>query len=213
MVLETKVLTPAEVVLPRFVPGLPVQEQVWPEQGEWTYEDYKRLPEDGRRYEIVEGVLHVTAAPNFDHQYTVMQLVTCLDRFVKDRHLGMILVAPFEVYLSDAAPVVQPDVLFIASERVPEPGAAGFSGAPDLVVEVLSPSTARNDRVVKFTAYEQAGVREYWLADPRTRSVEVYGLSDGEMYELWGQYTVEEELSSGLLEGLSLPVKELFVPL
>ena len=67
--------------------------------------------------------------------------------------------------------------------------------------------------MVKFTAYEQAGVREYWLMDPRTRSVEVYELSDEETYELLGQYTVEEKLSSELLEGLSLPVKDLFVPL
>lgn len=107
--------------------------------------------------------------------------------------------------------MVQPDVLFIASERVPEPGVAGFASVPDLIVEVISPYTARTDRVVKFTAYEQAGVREYWLVDPRTRSVEVYALSEQGTYDMGGQYTPGEVAASAVLSGLSLSVHELFV--
>jgi Uma2 family endonuclease len=84
-------------------------------------------------------------------------------------------------------------------------------GAPDLVVEVLSPSTARADRLVKFGAYERAGVREYWLADPRTRSVEVYSLSQDGTYEMRGQYTSGEVVVSGLLDELALPADDLFV--
>ncbi len=170
MSLETVVLPP---VIPRRLPRLPAREQDWPAQGEWTYEDYKRLPDDGRRYEIIEGVLYVIAAPNFDHQYTVGEIFAALRTYVRERQLGIVISAPFEVHLPDIARPVQPDVLFIATERAPRSGAADFTGAPDLIVEVLSQSTARTDRLVKFGAYERAGVREYWLVDPRTHSVEV----------------------------------------
>jgi Uma2 family endonuclease len=208
MSLETFILPP---VIPRRLPRLPVRELAWPVQGEWTYEDYKSLPDDGKRYEIIEGVLYVTAAPTFDHQYTVTRLLVNLDEFVVERLLGIVLVAPFEVYLPNVAYPVQPDVLFVASERVPQPGATSLNGAPDLIVEVLSPSTARTDRLVKFGAYERAGVREYWLADPRTRSIEVYALSQDGTYEMRGQYTPGEVLVSGLWGELALPVDDLFV--
>jgi Uma2 family endonuclease len=125
--------------------------------------------------------------------------------------LGLVLVAPFEVRLPGIAPVVQPDVLFIAAERVPRPGALRFTGAPDLVVEVLSHSTARTDKVVKFNAYERAGVREYWLVDPHPHTVEVYSLSDEGIFELIGQYTSGETVASGVLSGLALAVDDLFV--
>ena len=208
MSLEAVVLTP---VIPHRLPRLPAHEQGWPAQGEWTYEDYKRLPDDGRRYEIIEGVLYVTAAPNFDHQYTVTRLLVHLDNLVTRRSLGIVLVAPFEVHLPDVARPVQPDVLFIDAERAPRPGAADFTGAPDLIVEVLSQSTARTDRLVKFGAYERAGVREYWLVDPRTHSVEVYSLSEDGTYDMTGQYTPGETVASIVLSDLALPVDDLFV--
>ena len=208
MSVEAVVLTS---VIPRRLPRLPAREQGWPAQGEWTYEDYKRLPEDGRRYEIIEGVLYVTAAPNFDHQYTVTRLLVHLDNLVTRRSLGIVLVAPFEVHLPDVARPVQPDVLFIDAERAPRPGAADFTGAPDLIIEVLSQSTARTDRLVKFGAYERAGVREYWLVDPRTHSVEVYSLSEDGTYDMTGQYTPGETVASIVLSDLALPVDDLFV--
>ncbi|MGD9100472.1 MAG: Uma2 family endonuclease [Anaerolineae bacterium] len=149
-------------------------------------------------------------AVTFDHQYTVARLLVNLDDFVVERQLGIVLVAPFEVQLPNVAHPVQPDVLFVA-ERVPQPGATSLRGAPDLIVEVLSPSTARADRLVKFGAYERAGVREYWLADPRTRSVEVYALSQDGTYEMSGQYTPGEVIASGLLGELALAVDDLFV--
>ena len=208
MSLEAVVLPP---VVPRRLPRLPTGEQAWPEQGKWTYEDYKKLPDDGRRYEIVEGALYVTAAPNFDHQYTVGEIFAALRTCIREHQLGIVISAPFEVYLPGIARVVQPDVLFLASERVPRSGAAGFTGAPDLLVEVLSRSTARTDKVVKFSAYERAGVREYWLVDPRTRSVEVYSLSEEGTYEMTGQYTPGEMVTSTVLSDLALPVDDLFI--
>jgi Uma2 family endonuclease len=208
MSLEAATLPP---VIPRRLPRLPAREQSWPAQGEWTYEDYSRLPDDGQRYEIIEGVLYVTAAPSFDHQFTVTQLAVHLDNHVTQHQLGIVLVAPFEVHLPGIARPVQPDVLFIAAERAPQPGAANLTGAPDLIVEVLSPSTARTDRVVKFGAYERAAVREYWLVDPRTRSVEVYSLSQDGTYEMTGQHTPGESVASAVLDDLAVPVGDLFV--
>ena len=161
------------------LPDLPAEGGPWPAQGDWTYEDYVRLPDDGQRYEIIAGVLYVTAAPTFGHQYIVAELFAALRAYVRQRELGVVLPAPFEVHLPDIAQPVQPDVLFLRAERQPPPEAGYFEGVPDLVVEVLSPSTARTDRVVKFWAYEQAGVPEYWIVDPRARLVEVYELGEG----------------------------------
>jgi Uma2 family endonuclease len=208
MSLEVAVWQP---VIPRRLPRLPAREQTWPAQGEWTYEDYKRLPDDGQRYEIIEGVLYMVAAPNFDHQYTVGEVFVALRTYVRERQLGIVISAPFEVHLPDIARPVQPDVIFVASERAPRPGAADFTGAPDLIVEVLSPSTARTDRLVKFSAYERAGVREYWLVDPRTHSVEVYSLSEDGVYEMVGQHLLGEMVTSTVLSELALPVDDLFV--
>ena len=208
MSLDAMALPP---VIPIHLPHLPTRKREWPAQGHWTYGDYKRLPEDGRRYEIIEGVLYMAAAPNFDHQCTVMRLAVHLDHLVTEHRLGIVLVAPFEVRLPGVARVVQPDVLFITSKRTPRRGAARFTGAPDLIIEVLSRSTARTDKVVKFTAYERAGVREYWLVDPRTRSVEVYSLSEKGTYEMAGQYTAGETVTSTVLSDLALPVDDLFM--
>ncbi len=208
MTLEALALPP---IIPRHLPHLPAREQAWPTQGEWTYEDYAELPDDGRRYEIIEGALYVTPAPNFDHQYTVGEIFAALRAYIGKHELGLVLVAPFEVRMPGIAPVVQPDVIFIASEHVPSPGAARFTGAPELVVEVLSPSTARTDKVIKFSAYERAGVREYWLVDPRVHSVEVYSLSDDGTFALAGQYISGEMVTSGVLSDLVLSVDDLFV--
>lgn len=185
----------------------------WPRQGEWTYEDYRRLPDDGRRYEIIEGVLYVVNTPSYDHQFTVTKLDRIIGGYVDEHQLGIVLVAPFEIHLPGIAKPVQPDVFFIAAEKQPQPGASFFEGAPDIIIEVLSPGTARVDRVVKFDAYERAGVQEYWLADPRTRFLEVYTLaSETNEYTLLGQFSPEEELHSEIWPDLHITVETLFVP-
>jgi Uma2 family endonuclease len=181
----------------------------WPAQGQWTYEDYLRLPDDGNRYEIIEGVLYVTNAPNYDHQFTVIEIAYWVKQFVTENNFGVVLTAPFEVHLSPTTRPVQPDVLFIKADRQPASGAKFFEGLPDLIVEVLSPASIRTDRQIKLNIYEQAGVAEYWLADPKTRSVEVYTLWHGE-YALLGQYTGAETVESKLLAGLAISVKTLF---
>jgi Uma2 family endonuclease len=180
-----------------------------PAPGQWAYEDFLRLPDDGRRYEIIEGVLYGANAPNADHQFVVTEASRQIGNFVIERKLGRILVAPFEVHLAERSRPVQPDLLFVRAERWPTGPVAFFSGAPELIVEVVSPSSIRTDRVVKFTAYESAGVLEYWIANPTTRTVEVYTLSNGE-YALLGEYTGDERLQSLVLAGIDMITSTLF---
>lgn len=188
-----------------------VQDRPWkpPAQGQWTYADYQNLPNDGRRYEIIRGVLFVANAPNMDHQFTVTALAAEFYHFVKAQNLGRVYVAPCEVHLSEVSKPVQPDIFFIRQERMPEPRAQFFAGAPDLVVEVISPSSIRLDRVTKFTEYEQTGVREYWLVDPQARIVEAYVLSHGE-YGLLGIFKDEDVIQSQVLAGIAMVAKSLF---
>lgn len=181
----------------------------WPVQGQWRYEDYLRLPDDGKRYEIVEGVLYVANVLGYDHQFTVTKLTSRMDVFVTDHKLGVILNAPFEVHLAERSRPVQPDVLFLTTEQQPPPGTQFFEGAPTLIVEVISPSSIRLDRQIKFDAYERAGVAEYWLADPKTRAVEVYTLENGE-YALLGQFAADEVIESRVLSGIALSTSSLF---
>jgi Uma2 family endonuclease len=183
----------------------------WPAQGEWTYDDYRRLPDDGRRYEIIEGVLYVTNAPSYAHQFTVARLFFRLTQLVEEAQAGIVLTAPFEIELPGIARPVLPDIVFIGAERQPAADAANFVGAPDLIVEVLSPSTFRLDQSIKLDAYEQAGVPEYWLADPKTRSVTIYALPEnGSEYILHGQFGPDETLTSILLPDLQIQVAALF---
>jgi Uma2 family endonuclease len=186
----------------------------WPAQGQWTYEDYLRLPDDdGKRYEIIDGVLYMANAPDFDHQFTVSELHLQMGLFVKEQKLGLVLTAPFEIHLPGIARPVQPDVFFIAAERQPRSGAKFFEGAPDLIIEVVSPGSVRLDRTIKFSAYERAGVREYWLADPRTHFIEVHFLSpDTQEYVMLGQFGPGEQVNSTILPNLALPVEGLFAP-
>lgn len=187
----------------------PTDDQVWPAQGQWTYEDYLRLPDDGRRYECIEGVLYVVNASSFEHQFTVSEVFGAMWRFVKDHQLGVVLPAPFEVHLSGTTRPVQPDITFITAEKQPTANISAFEGVPDLIVEILSPSSIRTDRHVKFDAYERAGVSEYWIVNPRTHSVEVYTLSGGE-YGLLGEFITEDKIVSEVLAGIEIVAQSLF---
>ena len=189
-------------------PTLPA-DQTWPAQGQWTYEDFLRLPDDGVRYEIIDGVLYMTNAPDPEHQYAVLQIAFALETVVRAGHLGVVYTAPIEVRLPGIAQPVQPDVLFIAQARREMIKSKFIEGAPDFIVEVTSPSTARADRKVKLDAYERAGVREYWIVNPRTRFIEVYSLARGE-YALRGEYGPGERVTSELLPGLELLTDAVF---
>jgi len=192
----------------RLYPTLPT-DQSWPAQGQWTYADFLRLPDDGVRYEIIDGVLYMTNAPDPEHQYVVGEIFAGLRNFAKAHNLGVVYTAPIEVHLPGIAQPVQPDVLFVSQARREIVKAKFIEGAPDLIVEVTSPSTARADRKVKLDAYERAGVQEYWIVNPRTRVIEIYALTRGE-YALHGEYRAGERVTSSVLPGLELSTDTVF---
>jgi Uma2 family endonuclease len=154
-----------------------------------TYSDYAALPDDGRRYELHQGELSVTPAPGVRHQRVILPLGSQLYEHVRARGLGEVLVAPTDCILSNVT-VVQPDILYVATDRQAITSERGIEGAPTLVVEVLSPSTARLDRDRKMKLYAEHGVPYYWIVDPETRSIEAFALAGGE-YALAARLTSE----------------------
>lgn len=178
-----------------------------PPQGEWTYEDYLRLPDDGWRYEVIKGVLHMAPPLGEPHQRASSELHFAMTGFVKPRGLGRVYAAPFEVLLPDTSPV-QPDLVFVAAERIDEIiTSKRVEGAPDLIVEILSPSNWLFDRRDKYEYYEAAGVREYWIVDPRACTVEVFVLREGQ-YALLGKWSAGEEAQSEVLAGFTVAVEQ-----
>jgi len=184
-------------------------EEIWTEPWEWTYEDYLNLPDDGCRYEIIEGLLYMTNAPDIDHQFAVMEIAFQIKLFVNHHKLGYVLTAPFEVHLSETTRPVQPDVLFIRAEKWPGAGVKYFEGAPDIVIEVLSPASRRTDQVIKFTAYEKAKVPEYWIVNPKAGTVQVFCL-EGEQYISSGEFSGKEMIRSLLLPDMEIIAESLF---
>ncbi|MEM2493638.1 MAG: Uma2 family endonuclease [Nitrososphaerota archaeon] len=179
-------------------------------QIKFTYEDYKSLPYvERQRFELLEGeLIPMTPSPGEIHQAISGELEFQLRRFVKEHHLGRVYDAPFDVVLGEEN-VVQPDILFVSNERHQIVREDGIHGAPDLVVEVLSPSTVEKDQVFKRTLYAKYGVREYWIVDPDAQTIEVLTLGE-RGYERAGLYTKTDVLESPLLVGLRIPLSEVF---
>jgi len=134
-----------------------------------TYHDYARIPSDRNRYELWEGEIQVTPAPGTAHQQVIVNLTALLVNHVRQHQLGRVLIAPCDVLLSDIT-VVQPDILFVSRERHAIVQPKYVQGAPDLVIEVLSPSTAQTDRHVKRQLYARYGVPHYWILDLKQRT-------------------------------------------
>jgi Uma2 family endonuclease len=181
-----------------------------PVQGEWTYEEYCRLPADGWRYEVLRGELHMTPAPNWGHQQAVLNFSFLLKLFLQGKNLGQVAIAPLDVLLPEGlARPVQPDAIFISRERSAIIRENFVEGAPDLVLEVLSPSNWFDDRREKFEIYARAGVREYWIADPKAHTIEVFALRNG-AYELLGKSGLDECARSEVLPGFEPALDEIF---
>jgi len=177
--------------------------------GSWTYEDLFQLPDDGRRYEIIEGQLYEMPAPGSDHALAVMNLIAVLLPVVTT--LGArLLTAPLDVFFPDADPV-QPDLLVLMPDRLGLVSNRGIEGAPDLVVEVLSPTNPERDRITKRALYARGGVREYWLVSPEAATVEVLVL-DGDAYRTHLRAGGDEPVTSTLLAGLAFRASAAFVP-
>lgn len=172
-----------------------------------TYADLRHTPEDGKRYELIDGELIVSAAPNLPHQGVVGEIHLGLRAHVDPRHLGTVWLAPCDVRFSDQD-VVEPDLLFVAAGREAILGEQAVEGAPDLVIEVLSPRTAERDMTVKLALYARYGVHEYWVVSPEARQIIVYDLTTPGVPAT--RYTVPDVLRSRVLPDLALPLATLF---
>ena len=161
-----------------------------------TYQDYVLLPDDGKRYEILDGDLYVTPSPSAQHQEVLLNLVLALTQHVRAHRLGKVFAAPLDVILADDS-IAQPDILFIVNERL-QIVREVVHGAPDLVVEILSPGTRDRDRTLKRHLYARDGVRELWLVDPEARTVEVF-LLDPASETAPRAFGERDTLSSGVL--------------
>ncbi len=139
-----------------------------------TWEDVLRMPDDGNRYESIGGRLYVTPAPSVRHHRVSERLQSALRRLLQAPGHGEVLYAPLLVEFPGAGDRVQPDILFVSNRRRRIVGESQVTGAPDLVVEILSPSTAHRDRGVKLDLYARGGVREYWIVDPGGDVVDVW---------------------------------------
>ena len=175
-----------------------------------TYDDYVLIPEDGQRHEILDGEHYVSPAPLTRHQRISSKVHLRLGSFVDAHRLGWVLYAPTDVVLS-LHDIVQPDLLFIANERLGIVTEANVQGAPDLVIEILSEKTRRQDEGLKREIYERYGVREYWMLDPDRNSVRVYRRI-GNRLRLVAELSAAagEALTTPLLQGLEIRLADIF---
>jgi Uma2 family endonuclease len=172
-----------------------------------TLADLQRLPE-GTLAQLIDGEIIISPSPLYLHQRIVFRLSRSLADFVESRGLGEVAVAPIDVVLGSGRSV-QPDVVYVSRERYGIIRKEGIEGAPDLVAEVLSPSTAYYDLTEKRDANEAAGVREYWIVDPERETVEVLAL-EGERYVSRQQLAGAGTARSVLLDGFALDTAPLF---
>jgi Uma2 family endonuclease len=176
---------------------------------EWlTAEDYRAMPEDGRRYQLIDGELHMAPAPSLYHQTVSWNLAGLLSQYLKKHPVGQAFCAPCDVYL-DVHNVVQPDLLLVANAHLGLLADDGIHGAPDLVIEILSPSTALLDTKTKRAIYARAGVKELWVVDPTLRQVHLYDFAR-DAAKAMRLVEDDETFGSPLLPGLDILAAEIF---
>ena len=171
-------------------------------------DDIWDTPDDGKRYEVLDGALYVTPPPGWGHQYSGDTLFGHLWSHIRAHDLGRIVTAPVGVVLDDENGV-EPDIVFVSKERLGIITEKGVIGAPDLIVEVLSPGTQSRDRGVKMRRYAAAGVPHYWLLGYRRRRLEAYRLGSGG-YALTGAYGPGDIFRPELFPGLEIPMDDLW---
>lgn len=173
-----------------------------------TYAEYRQLPDDGKRYELIDGDLYVTPSPVWTHQRISFWIAYRIGGWIAERDLGQMQAAPLDVILAGDT-VVQPDHVFIRKERLATVVDRWVHGSPDLVIEILSPNTAGRDQLLKRHAYARNEIPEYWLVDPDARTVTVLGLK-GRHYAQLGSVSGDRPIPSRILAGLDVNAAELF---
>jgi Uma2 family endonuclease len=180
-----------------------------PPQGRWTHADWEKLPADGNRYEVIEGVLYMSTAPSYFHQYITLQLVRYIGIPAEDQGLGRIGFAPIGVLMPGCDPV-QPDFVVVLAARAAIIHHRRIHGRPDIIVEILSPSNRAYDEQVKLQAYARAGVPEYATVDPIGHVLRHYRLNSSGDFAPPDIYDQAQSMTFDCLPGLILPIGQLF---
>jgi Uma2 family endonuclease len=173
-----------------------------------TIEEYDAL-EEGAPYELIGGKLVMTPSPTPEHQYLLTNLLLRLGNFVQQHRLGLLLPAPIDVRLTKKD-VFQPDLIFIRRDRLSQVTKKSLNVVPDLVVEVLSPSTAYKDFTRKSEMYCAHGVEEYWIIDPGAQTIEVR-IKRGDLYQIEAFLHTSDTLQSAMFPGFAMKVEDIFV--
>jgi len=187
----------------------PLTSPPWPEQGQWAFRDWERLPDDGYRYELINGELVRSPPPAVAHQDASENLSWAMSSHVRKHKLGKIFLAPIGVRIPPRREPVQPDIIFISTKHLGIVGEKYIEGAPDLIVEIVSPSNWNVDRQDKFAAYARAGVKEYWIVDYRAKTIEVFLLEKSE-YVLQGKFSKSQAVRASQMKGFAIKVDEVF---
>lgn len=180
-----------------------------PPQGHWSYADWEALPDDGNIYEIIDGVLYMTTAPSTFHQWITLSLVQYLAVPAKVQGLGYAFSAPVGLLIPGCDPV-QPDFVFVRQANAAIIRDRRIRGVPDLILEILSPGNVVYDTQVKLVAYAMAGVPEYAIVDPRSRSLDHFRLHSPGRYDGPQTYAEGASLSFACLPGIALRIGDLF---
>ena len=171
-----------------------------------TYRDYASK-DDGFRYELINGELQMSTAPSFYHQRLSVKLLKLLDDFVSDNSLGWVVDAPTDVILDDNN-TLQPDILFISNENLSIIKEDAVYGAPDLIVEIISPSSVYKDRHTKKYLYEKFGVKEYWIVDIANKLIEVFENQDNS-FSLFSYVSEKGKITSKILPGFEADILDI----
>ncbi len=176
-----------------------------------TYDDFLLFPDDGKRHELIDGEHYVTPSPNIRHQRISGNLYLAIATWLEAHPIGRVYYAPLDVVMSDFD-VVEPDLLYVSNARAHVLTPSNVKGAPDLVIEIGSPSTRRRDETTKRRLYERAGVAEYWVVDPELDVVRVYRKETGGAFArpLELSREAEDVLTTTILPGLDLPLARVF---
>lgn len=181
-------------------------ETVIPQERIWTYEDYLALDDD-TRYEIIKGELIIVPAPSLYHQRLSREIEMAFIQYVEHHDLGEVFDAPVDVILDDKN-TVQPDIVFVATENSHILQYKGIFGAPDLIVEIISPSSLYRDTHQKKELYERFGVKEYWIVDMGNTAIEVFSL-ENQTYELFSFAAEKGVITSKIIEGFELEISKI----
>jgi len=180
---------------------------LFPRQGEWTEEAYFSLPETNRIIELSRGRLIITPAPTTQHQDISNKLHLLIGNFVLSNKLGKACYSPLDVRLWEGT-IRQPDIVYMSNEhkdRITEK----YWGVPDLVMEITSEGTDKQDRIDKFYEYAKAGILEYWIVDPFRQTIETFALEKG-AHVMFGKWGIGEVANSKILAGFQISVNNVF---